>query len=176
MNEACLNLLGTDIASEEGRAFAIETLTFMRNRIRDFQRDTGNLYNLEATPAESASFRFARQDKKLYGDAIITSGTKETPYLTNSSHLPVDATDDPIEAIRHQEELQSLYNGGTILHLFLGERMNDGESCKQFVKKVAYNSKIPYFSVTPTFSVCPVHGYLPGEHSDCPYEADKATE
>lgn len=168
MNEACLNFLGKDIASEEGKAFAVETLTHMRERIREYQKDTGNLYNLEASPAESTSYRFAKEDKKMYGDEIITAGG-EVPYLTNSTHLPVGSTDDPIEAVMHQSELQALYNGGTILHLFLGERLPDGESCKKLVRRVAENSRLPYFTVTPTFSVCPVHGYVSGEHHECPH-------
>ena len=170
MNEACLNFLGKDIGTEEGRNFAIETLQHMRDRITLYQKETGNLYNLEASPAESASYRFARADKKLYGDDIQTAGSEETPYLTNSTHLPVGATDDPVEAVMHQGDIQALYNGGTMLHLFLGERLPDSKSCKELVKKIAENSRLPYFSVTPTFSVCPIHGYVSGEHYTCPHE------
>ncbi|MDP8219007.1 MAG: ribonucleoside triphosphate reductase [Candidatus Theseobacter exili] len=172
MNEACLNFFGKDIASDEGRAFAIETLQYMRDRIQMYQKESGNLYNLEASPAESASFRFAKADRKLYGKEVITAGTEEAPYLTNSTWLPVGATDDPIEAVMHQGDIQALYNGGTILHLFLGERLPDGESCKNLVRKIAENSRLPYFSVTPTFSVCPVHGYVSGEHYTCPHHVE----
>ncbi len=166
MNEACLNLLGKDISTPEGKMLAIETLKFMRERCLEFQKETGNLYNLEATPAEGTSYRFAREDKKMYPD-IVTAGKKE-PYLTNSTHLPVDKTDDVIEALEHQNDIQPLYTGGTIFHTFLGERMSSGEACKQLVKKIAYNTKLPYFSITPTFSRCPEHGYVKGEHFTCP--------
>ena len=166
MNECCLNFLGKDISTEEGKAFTIETLYFMRERLREFQKETGNLYNLEATPAESTAYRFAKLDKKMYPD-IITAGDKE-PFMTNSTHLPVDYTDDPIMALEHQNSIQPLYTGGTIFHTFMGERMHDGESAKRFVKKIAYNTKIPYFTITPTFSICKNHGYMSGEKPICP--------
>ncbi len=166
MNECCLNFLGKDISTEEGKAFTVETLMFMRDRLRDFQKETGNLYNLEATPAESTAYRFAKLDKKMYPN-IITAGTKE-PFMTNSTHLPVDYTDDPIMALEHQNTIQPLYTGGTIFHTFMGERLRDGESAKRLVKKIAYNTKIPYFTLTPTFSVCKNHGYLVGEKPLCP--------
>ncbi len=168
MNEACVNFLGKDIASEEGKNFAIEVLTFMRNKCFEFQKETKNLYNLEATPAESASYRLARLDKKFHPE-IYTAG-KDNPYLTNSSQLPVGHTEDAITAIMHQNEIQPLYTGGTIFHTFLGEKVSDGEACKQLVKKIAENTKLPYYSITPTFSVCPVHGYVKGEHFQCPHE------
>lgn len=170
MNEACLNLIGKTIASPEGKELTIKTLNFMREMTREFQRETGNLYNLEATPAESTSYRFAKLDRELC-PGIITSG-RDVPYLTNSTHVPVDETDDVIEALEHQNDIQHLYTGGTIFHTFLGERMSSGESCKRLVKKIAYNTKIPYFTITPTFSVCPDHGYIPGEHFTCPYEVE----
>ncbi len=166
MNEACLNLLGKDISSPEGKKFAIDTLNSMRDKCLEFQKETGNLYNLEATPAESTAYRFAREDKKMYPD-IITSGKKE-PYLTNSTQLPVGRTDDVIEAVEHQNDIQYLYTGGTIFHTFLGERMSSGEACKQLVRKIAFNTRLPYFSITPTFSRCPEHGYIKGEHFKCP--------
>jgi ribonucleoside-triphosphate reductase len=166
MNEACLNLLGRDIASPEGKSLAIETLNFMREQCLKFQKETGNLYNLEATPAEGASYRLAREDKKLYPD-IKTSGEEE-PYLTNSTQLPVDYTDDAIAAIEHQNDIQHLYTGGTIFHTFLGEKLSSGEACKGLVRKIAENTRLPYFSITPTFSICPEHGYIPGEHFTCP--------
>lgn len=166
MNEACVNFLGKDIASPEGKAFTIKVLKFMREKIKEFQHETGNLYNLEATPAESTSYRLARLDKKYYPD-IYTSG-KDEPFLTNSTQLPVDYTDDLILALEHQNDIQPLYTGGTIFHVFLGESLSSGEAAKQLVKKIAYNTKIPYFSITPTFSICKNHGYIRGEHFRCP--------
>ena len=136
MNEASLNLLGADIASEEGRVFALEVLEFMRDRLVKYQEETGHLYNLEATPAEGTTYRFAKEDIKRWPD-IIQAGTKEAPYYTNSSHLPVDHTDDPLSALDHQDELQTKYTGGTVLHLFLGERVRDWKTCARFVQKVA---------------------------------------
>ena len=167
MNEACLNLIGNNIASSEGKKLTIKTLNFMRDIIKEHQNETGNLYNLEATPAESTAYRFARADKKMYPD-IITGGKKE-PFLTNSTQLPVNFTDDIVAAIEHQNDIQHLYTGGTIFHTFLGERMNNGESCKNLVRKMATNTRIPYFSITPTFSICPVHGYIQGEQHRCPH-------
>jgi len=173
MNECCLNFLGKDISTEEGKEFTVETLNFMREKLKKFQEETGSLYNLEATPAESAAYRLARLDKKMYND-IITAGHDE-PYLTNSTQLPVDKTDDAIEAIEHQDAIQPLYTGGTIFHTFLGERMSSGESCKMLVKKIAENTRLPYFSITPTFSICKTHGYIQGEHFECP-ECGSVTE
>ncbi|MFA5853611.1 MAG: ribonucleoside triphosphate reductase [Patescibacteria group bacterium] len=167
MNEACLNLLGSDIATEEGRAFSLEVLEFMRDRLVAYQEETGHLYNLEATPAEGTTYRFAKEDRKRWSD-IIQAGTPQAPYYTNSSHLPVGHTDDPLAALGHQDELQSKYTGGTVLHLFLGERVRDWTTCARFVKKVAENHRLPYFTITPTFSICPSHGYLEGEKPECP--------
>jgi len=166
MNEACLNLLGKDIASKEGKNFAVEVLEFMRARLSDFQEETSHIYNLEAVPAEGTSFRLAKMDKAKYPD-IITAG-KRTPYYTNSTILPVDKTEDAIEALEHQEGLQTLYTGGTVFHLFLGERMSSGEAVKRLLKKIAYNTRLPYITITPTYSICPDHGYFPGEHPRCP--------
>jgi len=166
MNEACLNLLGEDIFSKEGRDFALKTLNFMREKLQDFQEETGHIYNLEAVPAEGTSYRLSRIDKRKYPD-IITAG-KGTPYYTNSTLLPVDKTRDVIEALEHQEALQTLYTGGTVFHIFLGERLSSGDSCKRLLKKVVYNTRIPYFTITPTYSICSDHGYLKGEHSICP--------
>ncbi|MEA1965142.1 MAG: anaerobic ribonucleoside-triphosphate reductase [Candidatus Aerophobetes bacterium] len=166
MNEACLNLLGEDISGKEGRDFTLRTLNFMREKLQDFQEETGHIYNLEAVPAEGTSYRLSRIDKRKYPD-IITAG-KGTPYYTNSTLLPVDKTKDVIEALEHQEALQTLYTGGTVFHIFLGERMSSGESCKRLLKKVVHNTRIPYFTITPTYSICPDHGYLRGEHSVCP--------
>lgn len=167
MNESCLNFLGEDIVSPRGKAFAEKVLTYMRNRLADFQEETGSLFNLEATPAESTSYRLARHDKNQFPD-IISSGDAE-PYYTNSSQLPVAYTTDVFEALDHQESLQRKYTGGTVFHIFLGEAIKDWESCRDLVKAVANNYRIPYFSISPTFSICPVHGYLEGEHFECPY-------
>lgn len=168
MNETCLNLLGTDIATAEGKDFALRVLDFMRERITRYQEETGHLYNLEATPAEGVSYRFALHDKRLYPD-IITSGTQE-PYYTNSVHLPVGYTDDLFDVLDHQDELQTKFTGGTVVHLFLGERIHDPRVVKMLVKRIAEQYSLPYFTITPTFSVCPVHGYIPGAHRYCPYE------
>ncbi|MBL7206181.1 MAG: ribonucleoside triphosphate reductase [Candidatus Aenigmarchaeota archaeon] len=167
MNEACLNLLGVDISTPEGKAFAIETLKFMSEKCKEFQQETGNLYNLEATPAESTAYRLAKEDKKLYGKKIMTSGDK-VPFLTNSTYLPVDKTDDVVFALKHQNDIQPLYTGGTMFHTFLGEKMISGDAAKMLVKKIAENTRLPYFSITPTFSVCRDHGYLKGEQFKCP--------
>ncbi|OGY48073.1 MAG: ribonucleoside triphosphate reductase [Candidatus Buchananbacteria bacterium RIFCSPHIGHO2_01_FULL_47_11b] len=166
-NEASLNFLGKDIETKEGRAFTLEVLDFMRDRLADYQEATGNLYNLEATPAEGATYRFAREDQQRY-PGIVQAGTKEGPYYTNSSHLPVSCTDDPLYALDHQDELQTRYTGGTVLHMFLGERVKDWKTCRSFVKKVAENYSLPYFTITPTFSICPNHGYIVGEVAKCP--------
>lgn len=166
MNEACINFVGKDIISDEGREFALEVLEFMRNRISDYQEESGHIYNLEATPAEGTSYRFAKKDKELYPD-ISTAGDIE-PYYTNSSQLPVGHTDDIFEALDHQDELQCKYTGGTVFHGFLGEKISDWKVCRDLVKKIASNYKLPYFTITPTFSVCPVHGYVDGEHMFCP--------
>lgn len=165
-NEACLNFLGSDIASDEGREFILRVLEFMRNTLQDFQEETGNLYNLEATPAEGTTYRFAKEDRKRF-ESIVQAGTPEAPYYTNSTHLPVQYTDDPLYALTHQDALQTKYTGGTVLHLFIGERINDWKVCRDFVKKVAEGYQLPYFTITPTFSVCPSHGYLSGEHHTC---------
>ncbi len=166
MNEACLNLLGEGIASGEGKKLALETLEYMRGRAGEFQEETGHIYNIEATPAEGASYRLARLDKERYPD-IITAGEEE-PYYTNSTHLPVNHTDDLYAALEHQEELQGLYTGGTVFHVFLGERVSDPGGCRVLVRRIAENFRIPYFTITPTFSVCQDHGYLSGEHFRCP--------
>ena len=173
MNEASLNLLGKDISTPEGRAFAIEVLDFMRERLMDYQNETDNLYNLEASPAEGATYRFAKKDKELHPEIIAANEEAyrergADPYYTNSTHLPVGFTDDIFEALDLQDELQTKYTGGTVLHGFLGERINDPEACKKLVKKIAENYKLPYYTITPTFSICPKHGYLSGEHKYCP--------
>ncbi|HHE67574.1 MAG TPA: ribonucleoside triphosphate reductase, partial [Candidatus Parcubacteria bacterium] len=167
MNEALLNFLEEDIASKRGMKFALEVLTYMRKRLLQYQKETGNIYNLEATPAESTAYRLALKDREKYPN-IITSGTKEVPYYTNSSQLPVNYTDDMFEALRLQDDLQCAYNGGTVLHLFLGEKISDIQTVKSLVKKIFSKFRLPYITLTPTFSICPVHGYLSGEHFYCP--------
>ncbi|ABR47587.1 anaerobic ribonucleoside-triphosphate reductase [Alkaliphilus metalliredigens QYMF] len=167
MNEACLNLLGVDITTEEGNEFAVEIMEFMNRVIQIFQEETGSLWNLEASPAEGAAYRFARLDKKIY-PRIITQGTEE-PYYTNSTQLPVNHTKDIFEAVELQEKLQSLYTGGTVLHGFIGEEIESVETCKMLLKRVMENSEIPYITITPTFSICQEHGYLSGEHFECPH-------
>jgi len=166
MNEACLNLLGVSIAEPEGKAFAIKVLRFMREKLSDFQEETGHLYNLEATPAESTSYRLAKIDKSRYAD-IITAGEKE-PYYTNSTHLPVNHTDDPFFVLEHQADLQRLYTGGTVIHVFLQESP-DELAVARFIKIAFEKYPIPYLTITPTFSVCEDHGYIRGEHFHCPH-------
>ncbi len=139
----------------------------MRERLVGYQEKTGHMYNLEATPAEGTTYRFAKEDRARSPE-IIQAGTRQAPYYTNSSHLPVGHTDDPLAALDHQDDLQAKYTGGTVLHLFLGERVTDWKTCARFVRKVAESYRLPYFTLTPTFSVCPAHGYLAGETPECP--------
>jgi anaerobic ribonucleoside-triphosphate reductase len=169
MHEACLNLLGVGIEHPEGKAFAMRALEFMRQVLGRFQAETGNLYNLEATPAEGASYRLACADGERFPD-IITAGTGGVPYYTNSTHLPVGYSDDLFEVLEHQDDLQVLYTGGTVQHVFLGERLDDWRQARKLVRVIAENFHLPYYTLTPTFSICPVHGYIPGEHEHCPYE------
>lgn len=168
MNEACMNLLGQDqdITTKDGQAFAIRTLNYMRDVIKEIQDTTGHYFNLEATPAEGTSYRLAKKDKERYFD-IITAGGK-VPYYTNSTQLPVNYTDDIFETLDLQDELQSLYTGGTVLHLYLGEEIKDIHTAKRFIQKVFTKYKLPYISLTPTFSICNDHGYISGEHYTCP--------
>jgi len=167
LNEALLNFIGENIARKRGRRFALEILDFMREKLVKYQKETGNIYNLEATPAESTAYRLAQKDKEKYPDSI-TAGTKKVPYYTNSTMLPVNYTDDIFEALKLQDEIQCKYSGGTVLHLFLGERISDIQAVKNLVKKIFENFKLPYITLTPTFSICPSHGYLEGEHFECP--------
>ena len=175
MNEACMNFLGEkyDLTTEEGQRFALEVMDHMRDRIREYQERDNQIYNLEASPAESATYRFAKSDKARWPDIIVANeeAVKESgaePYYTNSTQLPVDATDDIFEAMDLQDDLQCKYTGGTVFHVFLGEKLPSVESVKSLVKKIVYKYSMPYFSITPTFSVCPIHGYIPGEHEFCP--------
>lgn len=180
MNETCLNFLKTSITTDEGKSFAIEVLDFMRDRIVNYQKETGNHYNLEATPAEGTSFRLAKKDKSRFRDIIAANeanqkSDNDVPFYTNSIHVPVDFTDDLFELLDHQDELQTKFTGGTVVHAFLGERISDPNVVKNLVRKIAENYKLPYYSLTPTFSVCPEHGYLAGEKKTCPH-CGKQTE
>jgi len=169
MNEMVRNFTfdKEDITSDFGAEFCMEILEHIRNRMKEFQEETGNLYNLEATPAEGTTYRFAKEDKKRFSD-ILQAGEGDNIYYTNSSQIPVNYTEDPFEALLMQDNLQCQYTGGTVLHLYMSEKISSSEACKQFVKKVLSNFKLPYITVTPVFSVCPVHGYLTGEHEYCP--------
>ena len=168
-NEMVMNFTnGTDnIATVFGKNLVLEVMDFIRTNLVEYQEKTGNLYNLEATPAEGCAYRFAKTDKKNYPD-IITAGTPDAPYYTNSTQLPVYFTDDPFVALEHQEELQRKYTGGTMLHLYLGEPVSSGEAAEKIVRTIFENYKVPYMTLTPTFSICPKHGYLPGAHDFCP--------
>lgn len=168
MNEMILNFSKNkyDISTNEGILFAEEILDYIRLRLKEYQEDTGNLYNLEATPAEGTTYRFAKEDIKRFPN-IIQAGENEHIYYTNSSQLSVDYTDDPFEALLLQDNLQCKYTGGTVLHLYMSEKINNAESCRNFVKKVITNFRLPYITVTPLFSICPVHGYLNGEQDYC---------
>ena len=156
MNEACLNLLGDDIGSFRGKQFALDVMDFMRAKIVEFQKETGNNYNLEATPGEGTSYRLAKLDREKY------------PYYTNSTQLPVNYTDDIFEVLDHQDDLQTKYTGGTVVHIYAGERIQSTETMKNLVKKICNNYHLPYFTFSPTFSTCPNHGYIAGEHFTCP--------
>ena len=166
MNECCLNFLGVDITAPTGKAFAEKVLTHMRERMQDYQEETGDLFNLEATPAESTSYRLALHDKKQFPD-IITSGTTE-PFYTNSSQLPVDYTADVFEALDLQESLQTKYTGGTMFHVYMGEAIKDWKSCADLVRTISSKYRIPFFTISPTYSICPIHGYLNGQQFECP--------
>lgn len=169
MNEMIRNFSddSIDIAHAEGKEFAVEILDHIRQKMKLFQEETGNLYNLEATPAEGTTYRFAKEDKKRFPD-IIQAGFDENIYYTNSSQLPADYTEDPFEALMMQDELQCKYTGGTVLHLYMRERISNADACRSFVKTVLSNFRLPYITVTPVFSICPKHGYLSGEHEYCP--------
>ena len=179
MNEACLNLLGSDITTAEGQAFAVEAMDFLRDMIASRQEKTGDMINLEATPAEGTSYRLAMLDKKRYPE-IICANEEEyrqgaAPFYTNSTQLPVNHTDDIFETLTLQDELQTRYTGGTVLHVFLGENVEDTATVRRLVQKITGGFRLPYFTITPTFSVCPSHGYLKGQQERCPH-CDSATE
>lgn len=172
MNEACENFLNKSIGDEEGKEFALKVMSYMRNVISNFQKETGNNYNLEATPAEGTTYRLAKLDKQKF-ENITCANQKEyetgaKPFYTNSSQLPVNYTDDIFELLDNQDDLQTKYTGGTVVHIFAGERVYDTKVIKNLVKKICTNYKLPYFTFSPTFSVCPTHGYVAGEHFSCP--------
>jgi len=169
INEMVRNFSGDayDITSPQGHALAVRLLDHVRSRMTEFQEATGHLYNLEATPAEGTTYRFAREDRKRWPD-ILQAGTEAQPYYTNSSQLPVGHTDDPFLALAMQETLQSKYTGGTVLHLYMNEAITSAAACRQLVRRALENFRLPYITVTPTFSICPTHGYLSGRHEFCP--------
>jgi anaerobic ribonucleoside-triphosphate reductase len=172
MNEACLNLFGENIASKKSREFTSRGLDFMRDKLLEFQAETGNNYNLEATPAEGTSYRLAKKDKEKY-PRIICANKEEwkkgaEPFYTNSTQLPVNYTEDVFEALDLQDAIQTKYTGGTVFHVFAGERVGDYNTLKELIRKICELYHLPYFTFTPTFSVCPTHGYLAGEHYTCP--------
>lgn len=169
MNEMLLNYTDgkENMTTDKGTAFTVELLQYIRAKMREFQEETGNLYNLEATPAEGTTYRFAKEDQKRYPD-IVQAGQGENIYYTNSSQIPVNHTDDPFEALLLQDELQCMYTGGTVLHLYMREKISSPQACRNLVKKVLTHFKLPYITVTPVFSVCPKHGYMSGEHEYCP--------
>ncbi len=172
MNEALINFIGQDITTAEGNKLANEIMEHMREKLMTFQEETDHLYNLEATPGEGTTYRFAKADKEKFADIIVANERAyqdgAAPYYTNSSQLPVGYTDDIFEALDLQDTLQTKYTGGTVLHGFVGEKMPSAEATKKLVKKIAENYKLPYYTITPTFSICPIHGYIPGEHEYCP--------
>ena len=170
MNEAILNArwMDTDITTDEGREFSKQVLDHMRARLSDYQEQYGDLYNLEATPAESTTYRFAKHDVEEFSDIITAAIGDQAPYYTNSTHLPVGFTDDIFDALDMEDEMQTLYTSGTVFHGFIGERLPDWESAASLVKKIAYNFKLPYYTLSPTYSVCAKDGYIQGEHFTCP--------
>ncbi|HQF29338.1 MAG TPA: anaerobic ribonucleoside-triphosphate reductase, partial [Bacteroidia bacterium] len=169
INEMILNFTNEkdNITTDSGIMFASKVLDHIRTKMQEFQEATGNLYNLEATPAEGTTYRFAKEDKKRFPD-IIQAGCEENIYYTNSSQIPVDHTDDPFEALLLQNELQTKYTGGTVLHLYMREKLSTPEACRNLIRKVLSNFSLPYITITPVFSICPTHGYLTGEHEYCP--------
>jgi ribonucleoside-triphosphate reductase len=171
MNEACLNFVGEDIASEAGRTFSLKVMDYLRDALAEVQEETGDIFNLEATPAEGTSYRLSMIDKEQYPDILCANEADyiegAAPYYTNSTQLPVNYTDDIYETLSLQDDLQVKYTGGTVLHIFLGEQVTDTIALRSAIKKIASNYRLPYFTITPTFSVCPSHGYLVGEQETC---------
>lgn len=180
MNESCLNFIGQDIASPAGHAFALKVLQFMHDRINAYQEETGNLFNLEATPAEGVSYSLPQKDRRLYPEIIVANNEAvkkgAEPFYTNSTFLPVGYTEDLWEAMQLEDPLQSLYTGGTTFHIFLGEALPDVEAVKNLIKKACEQFHMPYYYISPTFSICPEHGYIRGEHFECPYCQDSGKE
>ncbi len=173
MNESLINFLNTDITTKEGKEFTLKVMDFMRTKLEEYQKETGNLYNLEASPGEGTTYRFALIDKKLYSEIKVANeeAYKEKnapPYYTNSTQMPVNFTEDIFEVLEIQDKIQTKYTGGTVLHIFIGEKQPDPESIKLLIQKITDNYELPYFSITPTFSICPKHGYIFGEHEYCP--------
>ena len=170
MNEACLNAkwVGKDMTHKEAQEFTKKTLNFMREKLSDYQEEYGDLYNLEATPAESTSYRLAKHDRERYPDIICASNCDNVPYYTNSSHLPVGYTSDIFTALDIQDELQTLYTSGTVFHAFLGQKLDSWQAAANLVRKIAENYKLPYYTLSPTYSICQEHGYLEGEQYTCP--------
>jgi ribonucleoside-triphosphate reductase len=166
MNESTQNFMGKSLIDPQAREFAKEVLLYMRQRLLKYQEETGHLYNLEATPGEGTSYRLAKMDKERFSRMIIPG--ENNPFYTNSTQLPVNATDDLFEALDLQNDIQKLYTGGTVFHAFIGESIDDVEVCKKLVRKIAENYEIPYFTISPTFSICSNHGYIKGEHFSCP--------
>ncbi|MEK6290872.1 MAG: ribonucleoside triphosphate reductase, partial [Paraburkholderia tropica] len=169
VNEMIRNFYGDteDITTSRGHDFAIRLMDHVRTRLAEFQQETGHLFNLEATPAEGATYRFAKEDRRRFAD-ILQAGTPDQPYYTNSTQLPASWTDDPFEALEQQEPLQAKYTGGTVLHLYMNEAVSSAKACRELVKRALAGFRVPYITVTPTFSVCPKHGYLSGRHEFCP--------
>jgi anaerobic ribonucleoside-triphosphate reductase len=174
MNEMVRNFTNDqhDLTDEQGIQLSMDILDHMRGRMVEYQEESGNLYNLEATPAEGTTYRFAKEDIKHYPD-ILQAGIDENIYYTNSSQIPANHTEDPFEALELQNKLQCKYTGGTVLHLYMGEKLSSAEACKRFVKKVIENYQLPYITVTPVFSTCETHGYLNGEQPECPTCGEK---
>ncbi|MBD8959871.1 MAG: ribonucleoside triphosphate reductase [Clostridiales bacterium] len=175
MNEACLNArwIRKDLTETEAQEFTKEVLNHMRERLSDYQEQYGDLYNLEATPAESTTYRLAKHDKRRYPDIITAGGDDGAPYYTNSSHLPVGYTEDVFSALDIQDDLQTLYTSGTVFHAFLGEKLPDWKAAANLVRKIALNYKLPYYTLSPTYSICKQHGYIAGEHFECPHCGEK---
>lgn len=169
INECIRNFTNdaNDITDDWGHAFALKLLDHVRARMVEFQEETGHMYNLEATPAEGTTYRFAKEDRKRFPD-IIQAGTESNPYYTNSSQLPVGFTDDPFLALEMQDDLQRKYTGGTVLHLYMADAISSSKACKELVRRALSRFRLPYLTVTPTFSICPKHGYISGRHDFCP--------
>ena len=171
MSEACINFLGADITTEGGQKFSLKVMDFIREQISEIQEETGDIYNLEATPGEGTSYRLSMLDKRRYPEIRCANEDEfkngAAPYYTNSTQLPVDFSNDLFETLELQDDLQTKYTGGTVLHIFLGEQVTDTRAVRQLIRKIANNYRLPYFTLTPTFSICPAHGYLTGQQHTC---------